>query len=142
MTEKSTKLLTVDATMDNMDKVISLVEENLDMAGCPMKITMKIMVCVEEAYVNIVNYAYGGQNGKCTIELQTESGDEKGYAKIVLRDGGIPFNPLIKEEPDINLSAEERNIGGLGIYMVKNIMDRVDYAYEGKENILTMEKGW
>lgn len=136
------KQLMVEATMENMEQVIGLVEEILDDAECPMKIRMKIVVCVEELYVNVVNYAYGDKVGLCTLEVEAGEQNEKGYVRITLRDGGIPFDPLSREEPDISLSADDREIGGLGIFMVKKIMDRVEYTYKMNENILTMEKNW
>lgn len=142
MAASSINRLTVEAAIGNMEQVTGIIEEQLDAAGCPMKIIMKILVCVEEAYVNIANYAYGESKGLCTVEIETGSKDETSYVRIQLRDSGKPFNPLEQEDPDITLSADDREIGGLGIFMVKNIMDKVDYTYEVNENILTMEKTW
>ncbi len=142
MAASSIKSITVEATLNHMEQVIGFVEEKLNEIGCPMKVSMKILVCVEELYVNIVNYAYGGEAGPCTLEIETGEPDEKGYVRIILHDCGVPFDPLSGEEPDISLSADDREIGGLGIFMVKNIMDKISYSYENKKNILTMEKSW
>ncbi len=136
------KIITVEASMEYLDMVTSGVEAFLEAYSCPMKIVMKILLCVEELYANVVNYAYADKGGSCTIELNGDSNEACSEVSIVIRDGGIPFDPLAKEDPDITLSADEREIGGLGIYMVKNIMDTVSYEYKQQENIVTMTKKW
>ena len=136
------KIITVEASMENLDKVTSFVEAFLDDYACPMKIAMKILLCVEELYANVVNYAYGSRGGNCTIELEGNAYETEHKVCIRVRDQGVPFDPFAKEDPDITLSADEREIGGLGIYMVKNIMDTVSYEYKQQENIVTMIKKW
>lgn len=136
------KTITVDATMEQLDTVIGWVEAYLTDCACPMKLSMKILVCVEELYVNVVNYAYGSQTGSCTMELAQIQDAEACEVMLQIRDSGTPFNPFEREDPDITLSADEREIGGLGIYMVKNIMDTVSYEYKQQENIVTMKKKW
>ena len=79
---------------------------------------------------------------RARVDMQTAGTENAGYVRITLRDGGVPFNPLEKEDPDISLSAEERQIGGLGILMVKKIMDTVTYEYKDGQNVVTMEKRW
>ena len=136
------KSIIVEATMENLDTVIGFVEEQLELYGCPMKIMMQISVSLEEVYVNVVNYAYGTSTGICEVILKLE-GDEAGKSMtLIVKDNGVEFNPLDKEDPDITLSAEERQIGGLGIYMVKKTMDEVSYEYNSGCNILSMVKGW
>ena len=83
-------------------------------------------------------YAYTPSSGKAVIKCQIER--EPPSVTIQFRDWGRPFDPLAKEDEDITLSAEERGIGGLGIYMVKNTMDDVRYQYENGQNILTIHK--
>lgn len=136
------KRITVDATMDNLNEVMGVVETMLENSKCPGNVTSKIMVCVEELFVNIINYAYNPSVGLCIIDMETGVGEEGGCIKLVMRDSGIPFNPLQREDPDITLSADERSIGGLGILMVKKIMDSIEYEYKDNENILRMEKKW
>lgn len=139
------KEITLAATLENMDSALGMIEEGLKQAGCPAKMIRQIVVCVEEVYVNVVNYAYDKPPGSCTIRFVTEDllqNQNMSQCLIELRDAGKQFNPLEKEDPDITLSAEERKIGGLGIYMVKNIMDQVTYRYDEKYNILTMTKSW
>ena len=132
----------VDATLDNLDTVNGFVEEALEKASCPMKEIMKILVSVEEIYVNVASYAYGEKTGKCWISFKCETTDDSSKISVKIRDKGYPFDPLQKEEPDTTLSADERPIGGLGILMVKKSMDNVYYQNLLGENILTMEKNW
>lgn len=96
----------------------------------------KLRLSVEEVIENIVRYAYESGNG--FIEVGTSV--EDGVLSIVVRDGGKPFNPLDKEDPDVNLPLEERKIGGLGIFLCKQMMDSVAYEYKDRCNILTMKK--
>ena len=124
------KEINVEATMENLDTVLGFIEENLELAKCPMKIAMKMTVCVEELFVNIANYAYDGLVGPLDKAI------------ITLSDQGKAFNPLEKEDPDTTLSADERKIGGLGIFMVKNIVDKIYYERKGENNTIIMEKTW
>ena len=128
--------LTVEARTENLDQVLAFIEQNLEAAGCSMKAQMQISVAVEEIYVNIAHYAYAPETGKAVIRMTAEGGT----AEIEFRDRGVPFDPLARPDPDVTLSAKERGIGGLGIYMVKKSMDEVLYRYEGGENILTIRK--
>ena len=133
--------INVEATMDNLDTVLGFIEENLEISECPMKIAMKIVVCVEELFVNVVNYAYEGSVGNCMIGFKKEDGDTDKVV-ITISDQGIAFNPLEKEDPDTTLDANQRDIGGLGIFMVKNIMDKITYERNNEKNIIIMEKTW
>lgn len=135
------KEINVEATMDNLDAVLGFIEENLELADCPMKIAMKIVVCVEELFVNVVNYAYEGFVGKCKITFEALDNDENKVV-ISISDQGKEFNPLEKADPDTTLDADEREIGGLGIFMVKNIMNHIYYERSGENNIIIMEKSW
>ncbi|MGN0368306.1 MAG: ATP-binding protein, partial [Wujia sp.] len=80
--------------------------------------------------------------GNCTIEMYSKVDETDCEVCISMRDNGTPFDPFAKEDPDITLSADEREIGGLGIYMVKNIMDTVSYEYKQQQNVVTMTKKW
>ena len=103
-----------------------------------MKSQTELELAVEEIFINIANYAYGTGTGEADIHIEIE-GDPK-QAVITLRDQGMPYNPLEKEDPDITLSAEERDIGGLGIFLTRKTMDEVHYEYRDGSNILTMKK--
>ncbi len=96
----------------------------------------KLRLAVEEAVENIVNYAYADGAGY----LEAETYVKDGVLSIVLRDAGVPFNPLEKEDPDITLSAEDRPIGGLGIFLCKQLMDSVEYEFSNGCNKLTIRK--
>ena len=129
------KLMASDETLYT---VIGEIEKLLDENQCPETLKMIMLVAVEEIFVNIAHYAYGGNPGEAVIGLDVIPNPKS--CRIVFRDKGIPYNPLEKTDPDITLSAEEREIGGLGIYMVKQSMDKVEYRYEDGCNILTIEK--
>ncbi|WP_029231660.1 ATP-binding protein [Butyrivibrio sp. VCB2006] len=129
--------LFLEATKENLLQVNAFIEENLEKIGCPMKAMMQINVAVEEIYINIASYAYGDKTGNAEIIFDKV---EEGTVSITFIDSGVPYDPLAKDDPDITLSAEERGIGGLGIFMVKKSMDDVQYKYEDGKNILTLIK--
>ena len=99
---------------------------------------MAICVAVEEIFINIANYAYGDKTGNASLSFRFNENER--IMTLVIKDNGIPFNPLEKAEPDITLSADDREIGGLGIFITKKTMDTVSYSYENGQNILTMTK--
>lgn len=128
----------IDAKVDNLHQVLAVIDEELEAAQCPMGTQMSIDVAAEEIFVNIASYAYTEGVGSAKIKVTMEDDPKK--IIISFADSGKPFDPLAKPDPDITLSAEERQIGGLGIYMVKKSMDEVTYKYEAGENILTISK--
>ena len=132
------KVLTVEATKENLDKVIGFLDEQLEEMECPMKILMQMELAVEEIYINVASYAYGEGTGQVTLVMDVKQ--EPKRIEIEFQDQGAPYNPLEKQDPDIRLSAEEREIGGLGVYLAKKYMDEVAYAYEDGKNILCMRK--
>ena len=103
-----------------------------------MKIQTAVCVAIEEVFVNVANYAYPGSQGDMTLRIDFE--EESRTVTFRMTDKGVPFDPLQKPDPDITLSAEDREIGGLGIFIARKTMDTVHYAYENGENILTMVK--
>lgn len=137
---KGTKMVrqTFPATKEAVAEVIAFVEETLEKADCPMKTQTAICVAMEEIFVNIAHYAYPNGTGSAEISIGMEENTR--VATFVVSDTGVPFNPLEKQDPDITQSAEEREIGGLGIFIVKKTMDSVDYARVEDENRLTMTK--
>lgn len=133
------KELDIKATIENLEQVLSYVDEQLDAAGCTAKVKLQIDIAVEEIFVNIAHYAYHPEIGTATIRVEIE--EEPLAVTMTFIDQGVPYDPLAKEDPDIKLPAEERRIGGLGIFMVKKSMDDVKYEYRDGSNILTLKKG-
>ena len=133
------KELDIEAKLENLDTVMAFVDEQLEEAECPMKAQMQIDIAVEEIFVNIAHYAYNPTVGDVIIRVVIE----KDPLAVVLTfiDEGQPYDPLAKADPDVTLAAEDRQIGGLGIFMVKKTMDNVDYEYNEGRNILTLKKG-
>ncbi len=130
--------MTVPAALDRLDEVLALVDGALETLKCPMKTQMMIDLAVEEVFVNIAHYAYAPDTGDAEILVRTDP--ETATVEIEFRDGGIPFDPLAKPDPDVTLTAEERGIGGLGIYLVKKNMDAVTYCRVNGQNVLTLTK--
>ena len=129
---------TFPAKTDALPDILGFVEETLEGYGCPMKMQMSVCVAIEEVFVNIAHYAYGGGEGDVTLGIGFDDAERTVIFRMA--DKGIPFDPLEKPDPDITLSAEDRDIGGLGIFITKKTMDRVTYAFENGENTLTMIK--
>lgn len=134
----NSKEIVIDAVKENLPAVLEFIDSQLEEIDCPIKVQMQMDIAVEEIYINIANYAYSPGIGKATIKVGI-SDDNKGVS-ITFIDNGVPYNPLEKDDPDITLSAEERAIGGLGIFMVKKSMDDMIYEYKEGQNILTIIK--
>jgi len=130
---------TFDAVRENLDQVLTFLDSQLENWDCPMRVQMQLDVAVEELFVNIASYAYVDKIGIADITIELLPGQ---VVQITFRDSGIPYNPLEKPDPDITKPAEEREIGGLGIYIVKKSMDEVLYRYEDGQNILTIRKAF
>ena len=122
---------------DRSSEIVAFLMSSPDMPE-DVDLRFKIELSIEEAVENVVQYAYEGGIG--WLEAGTSLDDESLILTIELRDAGVPFNPLEKEDPDITLGADERPVGGLGIYLCKSMMDRINYRYEDGNNILIMEK--
>ena len=129
---------TFPAKIDALSDVLGFVDETLESCDCPMKIQTAVCVAIEEIFVNVAHYAYGDGEGDMTLGIGFD--DASRTLTFRMADKGTPFDPLQKPDPDITLSAEERDIGGLGIFITKKTMDTVTYAYENGENVLTMIK--
>ena len=130
------KELIIDALTENLDAVIAFVTEQLEAADCSMKAQMQIEVAVEELFVNIAHYAYAPGIGTATIQTEITADT----AEITFIDSGVQYDPLAKPDPDVSLPASERQVGGLGIFMVKKSMDDMRYEYRDGKNILTIVK--
>ena len=132
----SMKEITLDATKENLDTVISFIDGYLDEFGCTVKNEMMLDLAVEEIYVNIAQYSYSKKVGKVTICVSLS--EDHSQIIITFIDSGIPYNPLTKEDPDVTLSSDEREIGGLGIFLIKKYTDDVRYKFSEGKNHLTI----
>lgn len=137
MKENSTSAVTVEATTDNLYEVLGFIDERLEAADCSPATQMRIDLAVEEIFVNVANYAYAPETGDVTVTFAVE---EPMTAVITFEDSGVPYDPLKKEDPDVTLDARDRQIGGLGIFMVKKNVDKLSYAYRDGKNILEIKK--
>ncbi len=124
----------IKAVDENLQTVNDFIHSVLP-EDCPAAVMNQIDLAVEEIFVNIAHYAYE-ETGIAKVECEYADS----ILKVSFTDSGKPFNPLLRPDPDITLSAEERNIGGLGIYLTKQFMDEVSYRYENSQNILTFKK--
>ena len=132
------KELTVEAKTTNIEAVTDFVNEQLEALDCPMKAQMQIDIAIDELFGNIAHYAYNPEIGKATVRVEVI--EDPLAVVITFIDKGVPYDPLAKADPDTTLSAEEREIGGLGIYMVKKSMDDITYEYKDGQNILAIKK--
>ena len=130
--------LNIEATVENLTQIIAFVEEKLETTECKPKTQMQIETAVEELFVNIARYAYAPDTGNATVRVEVLN--EPLSVVITFIDNGVPYDPLAKEDPDVTLPAEERGIGGLGIYMVKKLTDNISYEYKDGKNILSIIK--
>ncbi len=128
--------LTIEAVAENLDEVQTFLEERLSETACPPKARMQIGLAVEEIFINIASYAYAPGKGPATVRIEFIPDG----VSVTFTDHGIPYDPLKKADPDVTLSAEERNIGGLGVFLTKKLTDDVRYEYRDGQNILTMAK--
>ena len=132
------KELKLTATVESLDEVLAFVDTELESVDCPMKVQMQLDVAVEELYVNIAHYAYAPGTGEATVSIDITQ--DPLNVTITFKDSGIPFDPTAKADPDVTLSAQERQIGGLGIYMAKKGTDEMKYEYKDGQNILSISK--
>ena len=132
------KELTLAATVENIETVTEFVNEQLEALDCPMKAQMQIDIAIDELFGNIAHYAYNPETGDATVRVEVVQ--EPLSVVITFIDKGVPYDPLSNADPDTGLSAEERGIGGLGIYIVKKSMDEITYSYQDGKNILTIRK--
>lgn len=129
---------TVEADAANLNEVRTFLEERLSEFGCSPKSLTQIGLATEEIFINIASYAYAPGKGTATVRVETKP--EQGTVTVVFFDRGVPYNPLEKDDPDITLPAEKREIGGLGVFLTKKLMDDVQYAYRDGQNVLTLIK--
>ena len=132
------KELTIAAKVENIEAVTDFVNEQLEALDCPKKAQMQIDIAIDELFGNIAHYAYNPEIGQATVRVEVIQ--DPLAVVITFIDKGVPYDPLTKADPDTTLSVEERDIGGLGIYMVKKTMDDITYEYKDGQNILAIKK--
>lgn len=132
------KELVIEADKNNLPQVLGFVDEQLDEVDCPMATRTTIDIAVEELFVNIASYAYNPDIGIAVVQVTVH--EEPLSVEITFIDHGVQYDPLAKDDPDTTLSLHQRKIGGLGIFMVKKSMDKVNYEYKDGKNILTIKK--
>ena len=130
--------LTVEATVENLPQVTDFIIESLEEKNCPPKILMQMELVIEELFVNVAHYAYRPDVGKCTVLKEFEENPRAIILTFI--DSGVPYNPLEHEDPDTSLGVEEREIGGLGIFLVKRNVDEITYEYKEGKNVLRLKK--
>lgn len=130
------KELTLAATVENIEAATDFVNEILETMDCPMKAQMQIDIAIDELLSNIAYYAYAPGTGDATVRVEGVPGG----VELTFIDRGVPYDPLTSRDPDTGLPAEERQVGGLGIFMVKKSMNEVRYQYTNGQNMLTIRK--
>ncbi|MBR2775097.1 MAG: ATP-binding protein [Selenomonadaceae bacterium] len=130
--------ITVDALLENLQTVVDFATEKLEARDCSMKAIMQTELVIEEIFVNIASYAYHPEIGPATFCMEFEENPNAMLMTFI--DSGKPYNPLEQETPDTTLSIEERDVGGLGIFLVKKNVDEIAYEYTDGKNILRMKK--
>lgn len=126
------------AKAEALPQLLEFAEEQLEQAQCPMDVTMRLCIAIEEIFINICHYAYPEGWGEVTFCVTRE---EQGVT-LLFEDSGIPFDPLAKADADPQAMAESEKIGGLGIHIVKKTMDQLHYCYQEGKNKLTLKKYW
>lgn len=132
------KEMTIAATTDNIPEITQFIDEQLEALDCPPNVQVQIDIAVDELVSNIAYYAYNPTVGPATIRVDVV--ENPLAVNITFIDNGVPYDPLKKEDPNTKLPLEERDTGGLGIFMVKKTMDDVAYEYKDGKNILTIKK--
>ncbi|MDR2829647.1 MAG: ATP-binding protein [Methanobrevibacter sp.] len=132
--------IVVKSDENELYNVLDTINEFLDSKNVSEKFKLRLSMVLEEIFINIVNYAY--EAGSEDNEIKIEYNFEKDPLKIIIKfiDKGASFNPLSNDDPDISLSSDEREIGGLGILLIKKSVDKISYQFKDNQNILTIEK--
>lgn len=130
--------MTVPAVIESIPRVTAWIDETLEQLDCSLKAQMQIDVAIDEVFSNIARYAYPDGKGIATVETDFEESSR--VFTITFQDQGVPFDPLTQSDPDTSLATEDREIGGLGIFVVKKTMDEVSYEYREGSNFLCLKK--
>ena len=132
------KMLETTSEMSNLSQVKAFICAELETTGLAKDVLHQIRMAVEEIFVNISEYGYDNSAGPVTISAGTDGKSSAVLVKIA--DSGLPFDPLENKSPDLTVPIAQRRKGGLGIFMVRRVMDEVSYEYKDGQNILTMIK--
>lgn len=138
MTSDTIRELVLPAEKENLSQAMGFIASCLEDTECSVKAQMQIDLAVEEIFVNVASYAYAPNRGEVTVRVEALPHS----VTITFIDSGIPYDPLAKPDPDITLSAQDRQIGGLGIFLTKKFMDDVSYEYKDGRNILQLTKSY
>lgn len=130
--------ITLPAVDENISKITEFVEQKMEAADVPKKVQLQINIAIDELFSNIAHYAYSSDIGNVTVDVHIDRSSRK--VELTFHDCGVPYDPLAKEDPDVTGTAEEREIGGVGIYIVKQSMDDMFYEYRNGQNILRIQK--
>ena len=130
--------LKIAAKTKNLKQVLSFVDSVLNEADCLPQAKVQINIAAEEIFVNIAYYAYPQNNGEAVIKAEIT--DDPKAVIISFFDSGVKYDPLARPDPDLTVSVDDRPIGGLGIFMTKELMDEVSYEYRNGQNVFVMKK--
>ena len=130
--------LTIEATIENIPAVTAFVDTRLEALNCSIKAQSQIDIAIDELFSNIAKFAYHPGVGPATVRVEVEK--DPLAVLITFIDNGLPYDPLAGEDPDITLGADEREVGGLGVFLVKKTMDDISYEYKDGQNILRIKK--
>ncbi|RHV49371.1 ATP-binding protein [Lachnospiraceae bacterium OM04-12BH] len=134
------KELTVEAIVEQIETVTEFVNAELEKLDCPMKARIQLDIAIDEIVSNIAYYAYGEKTGTVTVRI--EALQEENGVQLMFLDSGVPYDPLTRQDPDISAEIEEREEGGLGIFLVRKTMDDMKYEYKDGQNCLTIRKSF
>ena len=134
------KELTVEAIVEQIETVTEFVNAELEKLDCPMKARIQLDIAIDEIVSNIAYYAYGEKTGTVTVRI--EALQEENGVQLMFLDSGGPYDPLTRQDPDISAEIEEREEGGLGIFLVRKTMDDMKYEYKDGQNCLTIRKSF
>ena len=130
--------LVIEAVVDNLDAVNSFVHKSIEQFEVSKRTLMQLDLVIEEIFVNVASYAYAPNTGSVKILIEVK--EEPLTVSLTFIDSGVPYNPLEKSDPDVDLSADDRQIGGLGIFLTKNLVDDISYKFIDGQNILQLTK--
>lgn len=136
--EKRIAEITLEATVENIERVTDFVNAELEKLDCPQKAKLQLDIAIDELFGNIVRYAYRPEVGPATVRISVC--EDPLAVSVTFIDHGKPYDPLKNEDPDVTMGLDDREIGGLGIFIVKNSMDQISYSYENGQNILRIKK--
>ncbi len=143
MTEREASL-EIEARMGSFERVEVFLEEYLELIGCPVKECHQLLIAVEELVVNVCSYAYPNateeESGALTVNVACLPNGTG--VRVQVSDGGVPFDPLAQDDPDMPASIAEAQVGGMGLLMTKTMMDTVEYEYRDNKNVTTVTKAW